>query len=144
MPFSAFRKCHVHTDVVVGVGSFLLCPYHVVSFSTPRAFTKLSSAALTWEDTQDLFLGTCCLQVNLGVLMPEEPEAVRVLGRQVTWGQPSVLRKSPSESHLLYLALHSPASLLAQVCLGPLRSSSLLSILVTSSGFAEFSGIRLF
>lgn len=109
---SAFRKCHVYIDIVVGVGNSLLCPSHVGSFSPPRAFMKLSSAALTWEDAQDLSLETCCLQVSLGVLVPEEPEAVRVLGRQVTWDQTSVLRKSPSESHLLYLALHSPVFLL--------------------------------
>lgn len=83
-PFSAFRKCHVHIDVVVGVGHSL-CPYHVGSFSPPQAFMELSSAALTWEHAQDLSLETCCLPVNLGALVPEEPEAVRVLGQQATW-----------------------------------------------------------
>ena len=46
---------------------------------------ELSSAALTWEHAQDLSLETCCLPVNLGALVPEEPEAVRVLGQQATW-----------------------------------------------------------
>lgn len=43
-PFSAFRKCHVHIDVVVGVGHSLLCPYHAGSFSPPQALW--SSAVL--------------------------------------------------------------------------------------------------
>ena len=116
---------------------------------SPHPGPLWSSAVLLWRGRthrtwEHPFLGTRCLQVTLGVLVPEEPEAVTVLGRQVTWDQTSVSRKSLSESHLLYLALHSPVFLLVQVCLEPFRSSSLLSVFVTSSGFAEFSGIRLF
>lgn len=105
--FSAFRKCHVHIDVVVGVGHSLLCPYRARVLLPTPGLMELSSAALTWEHAQDLSLETCCLPVNLGALVPEGQTKP-----SESWGgRPPGIRpqfeKSPSESRLLYLTLHS-------------------------------------